>query len=358
MATPERVAAAKADVTVIEYAPAVASEVKVLRDGGAEIVVVLAHMSAMDAKALAKEVPGIDVILRAPGTPIERDPTGPVRAGSTVIAEAGSQGQHIGRLTLRFGADKPKRPFVLDDAGHKEQKRRRLTERKIRAYKMEVAAWSVDPKKAAAVKAKEAQIAQLEAQLSRPAPPIQAPAGPHIRIDLIRLTDDLPSDPAMTKILEVYYRELRAMNLEKGDVAKCAPKKGDAVFVGTAQCVECHEEAFEFWKNTKHAKAWATLEDDGKHYDLTCIGCHTIGYEKPGGFCRIKDVGELKDVGCENCHGPGSIHVEDQDPTSIVLEAPEATCAGECHVPEHSDSFVYEKYLREITGPGHELEEG
>ena len=101
-----------------------------------------------------------------------------------------------------------------------------------------------------------------------------------------------------------------------------------------------------------------TLEKDNKHFDLTCIGCHTVGYQKPGGFCRLKDVDGRKDVGCENCHGPGSQHAEDQDPDSIRLAVPESGCASECHVPEHSDAFHYGKYLREITGPGHELSEG
>jgi nitrate/TMAO reductase-like tetraheme cytochrome c subunit len=130
------------------------------------------------------------------------------------------------------------------------------------------------------------------------------------------------------------------------------------VYVGSERCIECHEEAYAFWKKTKHARAWATLEEQGKHFDLTCIGCHTVGYEQAGGFCRLKDVGALKDVGCEMCHGAGSVHVEDQDSSSIKLTAPVETCTALCHVPDHSDSFVYEKYLREITGKGHELSSG
>ena len=45
------------------------------------------------------------------------------------------------------------------------------------------------------------------------------------------------------------------------------------------------------------------------------------------------------------------------EPTSIVLKVTEATCAGECHVPEHSDQFEFVRYLRKVTGPGHELSE-
>lgn len=145
------------------------------------------------------------------------------------------------------------------------------------------------------------------------------------------------------------------MNREKGDVTPCVPVKEQPVFVGSARCEECHEEAYAFWKKTKHAVAWATLEDANKHFDLTCIGCHTIGYKQPGGFCRIADVANLKDVGCEMCHGPGSVHVEDSDASSIQLATTESTCTSLCHVPDHSDQFDYSTYLKRVTGEGHEL---
>jgi 2',3'-cyclic-nucleotide 2'-phosphodiesterase (5'-nucleotidase family) len=358
-ATPEALAQHHDAFTVIEYAPAVRAEVKVLRDRGAELVIVLAHVGESGARELARAVPEIDVIIRAPGTPIERDPKSPTRVGDVIIAEAGSQGQHVGRMVISMGEGPAERPLYLDDAGEREVKRRRLLERKIKAYGMEIAAWSVDPTKAEAVKVKQSQIDTLKQDLASPMPEMTAPTKPHLRIDLVRLTTDVSENDEMTKLLEGYYSQLRALNAEKGDPKQCAPKDPKApTYVGTQRCVECHEEEYEFWKKTKHASAWETLEKQNKHFDLTCIGCHTIGYQKPGGFCRLKDVSGREDVGCENCHGPGSIHSEDQDASSIVLKVPESTCASECHVPAHSDAFVYEKYLREITGPGHDLGEG
>jgi hypothetical protein len=64
----------------------------------------------------------------------------------------------------------------------------------------------------------------------------------------------------------------------------------------------------------------------------------------------------LTAVQCEVCHGPGALHSETPDrngkPLSITREAP-ATVCGECHTPEHSDTFDYEAYLRDVLGPGH-----
>lgn len=355
-ATPERVAGTPG-VTVLEYAPAVAAEVAALRKAGAEVVVVLAHVGEAGARELARAVEDIDVILRAPGTPIERPPGAPVRVGGVVIAEAGSQGQHLGRLTLRLGPGAPERPLALED-GQEEERRRARIQRKLEAYRVELATWSAQAAHVEAVRAREAQIAGLEAELEAPAAETSALAAPHLAFDLVPLAEDVPADETMTKLLAAYYRGLEGMNAEKGDLTLCAPGKDQPTYVGTAKCAECHEEAFAFWQKTKHAAAWATLETRGKHFDLTCVGCHVVGWEKPGGFCRIKDAGALKDVGCEMCHGAGSRHAVDQDADSIALKVTEATCAGACHVPEHSDGFDFQKYLRQITGPGHELSGG
>ncbi|MCB9651216.1 MAG: hypothetical protein H6730_32165 [Deltaproteobacteria bacterium] len=357
VATPEQVAAASKEVTVIEYVPSLSSEVKVLREAGAEVVVVLAHVGEAGASELARLVPGVDIIVRAPGTPIEREPAAPRMQDGVLIVEAGSQGQRLGRIRFAFGAEAPPRPLVMDDAGAQARQRRTMAAKRADALKVQIAAMEQDPAKADAVKALRAQIARLTASTPEVA---EAPlAKPHVRVDLIPLTVDVPGSEPMKELLVGYYQELQKMNLSRGDVAKCATKDKDTPrFVGTAKCVECHEEAYAFWKETKHAKAWATLQKDGKHYDLTCVGCHMVGYERPGGVCRLQDVGGFEDVGCENCHGPGSIHVEDEDSTSIQLTTTAETCKSYCHVPEHSDGFEYETYLKKITGPGHELSGG
>src|SRR5258705_9027552 len=105
----------------------------------------------------------------------------PSKVGDVILTEAGSQGQPIGRMTLAFGASPPERPIALDDGGQKEVKRRALIERKIKAYRMEIDAWSVDPSKAEAVKAKQAQISSLEAQLREPEPAPEAPVRPNVK---------------------------------------------------------------------------------------------------------------------------------------------------------------------------------
>jgi len=65
----------------------------------------------------------------------------------------------------------------------------------------------------------------------------------------------------------------------------------------------------------------------------------------------------LRDVQCESCHGPGSAHVTARPGparrTTIRRTADAEFCATQCHTPEHSDHFDYERYLPRILGPGH-----
>ncbi|MGR3178077.1 MAG: multiheme c-type cytochrome [Candidatus Anammoxibacter sp.] len=111
---------------------------------------------------------------------------------------------------------------------------------------------------------------------------------------------------------------------------------GGEQFVGTAGCKKCHDREVKEWRESKHGKAFERLQlpkskkekkkrkrlfsklnkklkeklDPKKDYsnDKKCLPCHTVGYEKKGGFKSIEETPELKNVGCENCHGPGSIY--------------------------------------------------
>jgi len=131
-----------------------------------------------------------------------------------------------------------------------------------------------------------------------------------------------------------------------------APAKGQAAFVGNAACAECHAESFPVWDASKHHQAWKTLEEVGKQYHLNCTGCHVTGWEKPGGVCRLDKVAGRENVGCESCHGPGSLHVEDPSSDNVIAKPGQAVCVT-CHNRENSPHFDFATYLPKVLGPGH-----
>jgi len=83
---------------------------------------------------------------------------------------------------------------------------------------------------------------------------------------------DLPQDPKVADLMKAFDDELAKINIANaGSLPAALP--GQAVFVGTEACFECHEETRAFWKSNEHAHAWTTLVegvilsiDDSEHY--------------------------------------------------------------------------------------------
>lgn len=90
-----------------------------------------------------------------------------------------------------------------------------------------------------------------------------------------------------------------------------------AAFVGDNQCFACHQAEWAEWSKSKHSHAYDALAKIAKHpvgrnWDGECIICHTVGYEYQTGYLNEKKTPLLKNVQCENCHGPGSLHVSEE----------------------------------------------
>ncbi|HTU20044.1 MAG TPA: multiheme c-type cytochrome [Gemmataceae bacterium] len=132
------------------------------------------------------------------------------------------------------------------------------------------------------------------------------------------------------KMMEDYTRELKNNNyLAKYGQSKHIlqameavpglrnPGDGTPAYIGSKACGKCHEHAYEVWNNSKHSHAYQTLVG-AKHpslrqYDGECIVCHTVGFGYKTGFTDGTATPKLKDVGCESCHGPGSLHAKNPD---------------------------------------------
>jgi hypothetical protein len=145
-----------------------------------------------------------------------------------------------------------------------------------------------------------------------------------------------------------------------------AQKKKDAVptYVGSERCGDCHEEAYKVWKGSKHSHAYQTLVDAKRpslrQYDPECIVCHTVGFGHQGGFKDAVATKHLKNVGCESCHGPGSLHASDPndkewaDRMNLAWKAPDkkarmAKIDYFCQTCHDTDNDVHWK---ELAGKG------
>ncbi|WP_020468719.1 multiheme c-type cytochrome [Zavarzinella formosa] len=99
----------------------------------------------------------------------------------------------------------------------------------------------------------------------------------------------------------------------------------NAAYVGDGQCVACHQAEHAAWFNSKHAGAYKALETSvkptGRQFDGECIICHTVGYDYKTGFVNDKVTKHLMNVQCESCHGPGNLHV-DEEQANLKLKKP------------------------------------
>jgi len=333
-----------------------------LRADGATRVIALATMSRKSAGALIRAVDGLDVVVLAAGAeaPEPKD----VRAtadliGSTLLVVPANRGQVVARLelTLRPGGG------VLADAigpAAAEARRAELATR-IETLDGELARYATDPTADAAFvaarKRERDELAQTRETLATEPRRVPA-AGSYFELAQVRIGKALACDGVVVKAKQEYTRAAGAANVAAAAIAPPPPPvpAGTATYVGTEECANCHEEATTFWKTTRHARAWETLVEVDKQFDYDCTSCHVTGWGRPGGATMAMNE-TLRDIQCETCHGPGSLHVDAEDDAAarrtITLAPAEDLCAGQCHTPEHSDTFERIAYLRDVLGAGH-----
>jgi hypothetical protein len=261
------------------------------------------------------------------------------------------QGRKVARIELHVKNGRPERVLF----GGETQRRLELerTKKRIQTLTLQLADWKKDPsadKSFVAARDNELRDLQKERQqleTTQPSPP----PGSYFTYTLVPVRRTLARDPATAKQLKQLDKEIGAANFAASQHE--TPPPGEPHYVGVAACQKCHKPAVEFWKTTVHSHAWKTLVDVDKQYNYDCTGCHVTGLGKPGGvtLATVEKAG-LVDVQCEVCHGPGSKHVEESG-GSIIAKPPERYCADNCHTPEHSDTFQYVAYLRDILGKGH-----
>jgi len=157
----------------------------------------------------------------------------------------------------------------------------------------------------------------------------------HNEWEAIPLTNEIPEDQDVVKLIEAYKAKLKDLPLP--DVHQTTP-----AFVSSETCAECHKEIYERQQKDKHASSITTLTKERYEYDPSCLACHTTGYEKTGGFRRIDLTPEAANVQCEACHGPGAAHVAKPEKPGYG-KVDQYTCLI-CHTCDKSPKFDFKTY--------------
>ncbi|MFO1020189.1 MAG: multiheme c-type cytochrome [Planctomycetales bacterium] len=204
-----------------------------------------------------------------------------------------------------------------------------------------------------------------------------------LKYELVDLDNQRFQDtPVMRELMRYYQEQIKANDL----VAKTSVEKTprDSSYVGAKKCAQCHSKAYAKWQNSGHSHAYESLEKGRKGQEMTwisrvhdpeCLACHVTGWDPQhiirfaSGFESPEKTPNLMGQQCENCHGPGSKHVEfelvykknrkttddlNQWRKEMHLDpqiAKSKVCI-QCHDPDNSPKFVFEEYWKKIDHKG------
>jgi hypothetical protein len=179
----------------------------------------------------------------------------------------------------------------------------------------------------------------------------------------------------MIDLLGTYQKKLETLGLEGLGLVPIRHPTGRR-FAGSDACADCHQHAYDIWKDTPHATALTTLEEQKprRDGDPECLSCHVTGWAPQrfepfeGGFTGMKTTPQLAHQGCENCHGPAAAHtaVERGDVRAseaerdrlrqelvLTLATPEGKQKAvnnclECHDLDNSPQFEFDEYWPQV----------
>lgn len=336
---------------------------------GAEVVILVAQLSTPTVLNVTKGLSMMDIVVlantenMAPKAPRRDD------EGSPIYFEPGRQGQYFTFMLLQNIKDR-NGPLILDNRAVLATEKTELLKLRILGLKAQINESSAarKPFLEERLKVTEKELFALSMEVLTPL------EGPQVMFWSLPLNRKIPADETVAARISDYEKAIPSLTKACEEGMEC-PKAGpnDPTYVGANTCKGCHQEAFDVWKKAVftisaldergkaikrevgHSKAFKTLTDIGKEHDRSCIGCHSIGFMEPGGFCKTSDVDFRKDVQCESCHGAGSLHAQTGDKKYITRRMDEEGCRGCHHVPhiQSYESFDYEDKVQKVLGKGH-----
>jgi len=161
-------------------------------------------------------------------------------------------------------------------------------------------------------------------------------------------------------------------------------------YVGSDKCKTCHNKAdigaqYDIWLKGSHVSSLETLKTDaakaiakkrGLKVDAVsapeCLVCHVTGWANETGYSLDVDPSNTREektnsdlgrIGCESCHGPGSLYKSKKNMIGIadgsidgsglgMLKITEKTCTV-CHNPKSPTykPFDFAVRVKEVSHP-------
>lgn len=169
------------------------------------------------------------------------------------------------------------------------------------------------------------------------------------RHEVIPLSASIADAPRLAAWYEAYNAETKEAYQKKAALRKLR-MSGTSPYVGAKECETCHPSEYAAWQTSQHRLTFKNLQSIGKDFDPACLVCHTVGFDRSGGFVDRYITSHLTGVQCESCHGTGRGHIntEGKQRTAHADWPPEKICR-QCHNRSHSPSFDMKQYWPKIA---------
>lgn len=281
-----------------------------------EIAICLTDLGYDGEHALAREVPGIALIVGG-GDGI-KSLSAPIPIRETILLRAADRGRELGVLDIHG---------MPEDGWKLPANRARNEETKKQLENLKKAVSQTAPSGSALI---GGTVESLDRELDSPKKDSQ---GPEFINRLIHLDSSVPDDPsvaaAISRLTSKYQKPAETKPAVPSPPAKrpwLAPRDDDAPGFGKGAitCRKCHEKAYSKWLETGHSRSQSRLPYD-KRGDQGCLKCHGTVLKLPRGQA-VEPM-----VGCEACHGPGSAH---PGKGLVKKKVDVKTCAA-CHGDAH-----------------------
>ncbi len=286
-----------------------------------DVVVLLSTLGIEADRLLLEKVRGVDLVIDAGVSGEPRNVVIPMRAGDGHMVQVKPLGEFMGRIDIALGP----RGEPLRDATSSD-----------RIEGMPAAGAAGTP-----LFGDGLDLRGVPARPKRQGSALPPLAGGTFRHRVYALGDTLAQDAGIQQLLKEYKEKVAELNRTAPVSTARFPIEGPG-YAGEQTCRSCHTAIHAFVQTIGHAHAYATLEAKNSELDRECVGCHVTGWRKPGGFDDPRAAGNLKNVQCEACHGPGSLHVArggGRGVGGMKAEVPITVCRG-CHTPEQSTRFA------------------
>jgi len=195
-----------------------------------DIIILLSHLGLLNEAQIAEKVKGIDIIVGGHSGDLVLQPK---KIGETLILQAGNEGWYVGKLDMQTQ-----------------------------------------------VRTESGTSPSLWEKLGLVSPTVKR----SFTQQMIMLSATYDPGPEKTQnLIRDFKNKLEHVSLEKKE--ELAQKQDYETYTS---CAQCHAKQVKVWKESNHASAFISLYSKNQHFNRECVACHTVGFQKEGGFTDIK----------------------------------------------------------------------